>query len=47
MHIPLIIAILALLAFALLPLLDRSVISEISAKGLPAYLIRIARWTKE
>jgi hypothetical protein len=47
MHIPLIIAILALLAFALLPVLDRSASSEINAKGLHVYLIRIARWTKE
>jgi hypothetical protein len=47
MHIALVIAILALLAFALLPVLDRSASSEINAKGLRAYLIRIARWTKE
>jgi hypothetical protein len=47
MHIPLVIAILALLAFALLPVLDRSAISEINTKGLRVYLIRIARWTKE
>ena len=33
MHIPLIIAILAVLALVLLPVLDRSVSSEISAKG--------------
>ena len=47
MHIPLVIAILAFLAFALLPVLDRSASSEINAKGLRVYLIRIARWTKE
>jgi hypothetical protein len=47
MHIPLVIAILALLAFALLPVLDRYVSSEISAKGPRAHLVRIARWTKE
>jgi hypothetical protein len=47
MHIPLVIAILAVLAFALLPVLDRSASSEINAKGLRAYLIRIARWAKE
>jgi hypothetical protein len=47
MHIPLIIAVLAFLAFALLPVLDRSDSSEINAKGLRAYLIRITRWTKE
>ena len=44
MHIPLIIAVLAFLAFALLPVLDRSPSSEINAKGLHAYWIRIARW---
>jgi hypothetical protein len=47
MHIPLIIAILAFLAFALLPVLDRSAGSEINDKGPRAYLVRIARWTKE
>jgi hypothetical protein len=47
MHIPLVIAVLAILAFALLPMLDRSPSSEINAKGLRAYLIRVARWTKE
>ncbi len=47
MHIPLLIAILALLAFALLPALDRSANSEIAAKGVRAYVNRIARWTKE
>ena len=47
MHIPLVIAILAVLAFALLPVLDLSATSEINAKGLRAYLIRIARWTEE
>ena len=47
MHIPLVIAVLAVLALALLPVLDRSASSEINAKGPRAYLIRIARWTKE
>jgi hypothetical protein len=47
MHIPLIIAILAFLAFALLPVLDRSAGSEINAKGPRSYWIRIARWAKE
>jgi hypothetical protein len=47
MHLPLVIAMLALLAFALLPVLDRSASRKIDAKGLRAYLIRIARWTKE
>ncbi len=47
MHIPLVIAILAFLALVLLPVLDRSVSSEINAKGLRSYLIRVARWTNE
>jgi len=47
MHLPLVIAVLALLAFALLPVLDRSASPETNAKGLRAYLIRIARWAKE
>ena len=47
MHIPLAIAILAFLALMLLPALDRSAASEISAKGLRAYMIRFARWTKQ
>ena len=38
MHIPLVIAILAFLAFALLPVLDRSAGSEINAKGLRVLL---------
>ena len=47
MHIPLVISILALLAFALLPVLDRSANSKINAPGLRAYWIRVARWAKE
>jgi hypothetical protein len=47
MHIPLVIAILAFLAFALLPVLDRSASSEINAEGPRSYLIRIARWAKK
>jgi hypothetical protein len=47
MDIPLVIAVVALLALALLPVLDRAASSEINAKGLRAQLIRIARWTKE
>ena len=47
MHIPLIIAILALLALALLPVLDRSFSTEINAKGMRSYVARIARWAKE
>jgi hypothetical protein len=46
MHIPLTIAVLALLAFALLPALDRTTGSEINAKGLRVYWVRIARWAK-
>ena len=38
MHIPLVIAILAFLALALLPVLDRSAGSEINAKGLRVLL---------
>ena len=47
MHIPLAIAVLALLAFALLPVLDRSASSETDTTGLRAYMIRIAHWAKE
>lgn len=47
MHIPLIIAILALLALALLPALDRSADPEIDAQGVRAYVNRLARWAKE
>jgi hypothetical protein len=47
MHIPLIIAILAFLTFALLPVLDRIACSEIHAKDPRYFLIRVARWTKE
>ncbi len=47
MHIPLVIVFLALLAFALLQMLDHFANSEINTTGLRAYLIRIARWTKE
>ena len=47
MHIPFIIAILALLAFALLPLLDRSANLETRATGLRPYMIRLAHWTKD
>jgi len=47
MHIPLAIAILAFLAFVLLPVLDHPASSEINAKGLRAYWVRIARWAKE
>lgn len=48
MHIPLVIAILAFLTLLLLPVLDmdRLASSEMTTKGLRAYLARIARWTK-
>ena len=42
MHIPLVVAFLALLAFALLPVLDRPTGSERSAAGVCASLIRIS-----
>ena len=47
MDIRLVIAILAFLTLMLLPVLDLAASSEINAKGLRAYLIRIARWAKE
>ena len=46
MHIPLIIVVLALLAFGLLPALDRTTGSEVNAKGLRDYWVRVARWAK-
>ena len=46
MHIPLVIAVLAFLAFALLPVLDRTTGSEVNAKGLRVYWVRVARWAK-
>ena len=46
MHIPLALAVLALLAFALLPALDRTTGSEVNAKGLRGYWVRVARWAK-
>ena len=47
MHIPLVIAILALLALVLLPVLDRFANSEINAEGPRGHWIRIARWVQE
>jgi hypothetical protein len=47
MHIPLVIALLALLVFMLLPMLDRPTGSEINATGVRAYWVRIARWSKK
>ena len=46
MHMPLVIAVLALLAFALLPALDRTTGSEVNAKGLRVYWVRVARWAR-
>jgi hypothetical protein len=47
MHIPLVIAVLALLVFMLLPMLDRPTGSATNATGLRAYWDRIARWSKK
>ena len=44
MDLPLIIAILALLAWTLLPQLDRYADSEASAEHKHSYLSRLARW---
>ncbi len=44
MHIPLIIAILALLAWTLLPQLDHYVDVEPTGEGVRSYLSRLARW---
>jgi hypothetical protein len=44
MDIPLLIAILALLAWTLLPQLDRYVEGEKSFDGKPSPLQRLARW---
>jgi hypothetical protein len=44
MDLPLIIAILALLAWTLLPQLDRYADAETSAEHKHSYLSRLARW---
>ncbi len=44
MHIPLIIAILALLAWTLLPQLDHYRDVEANTPGMRSYLSRLARW---
>jgi len=44
MDLPLIIAILALLAWTLLPQLDRYADSETGAEPKHSYLSRLARW---
>jgi hypothetical protein len=47
MDIPLAVAILALLAFALLPVVERFNSAETGAKGPRSFLIGIALWLKE
>ncbi len=44
MHIPLLIAILALLAWTLLPQLDRYADIDSPTEGTPSYLRRLAHW---
>ena len=44
MHIPLIIAILALLAWTLLPQLDQFMDAETGNEGVQSHLHRLARW---
>jgi hypothetical protein len=47
MDLPLIIALLALLAWTLLPQLDRYVEYDADLEGSPSYLTRLARWINE
>ncbi len=47
MHIPLIIAILALLAWTLLPQLDHYRDVEATSDGVTSYLGRLARWVNQ
>ena len=44
MHLPLIIAILALLAWTLLPQLDRFSESDAKSESVRSYLARLAHW---
>jgi hypothetical protein len=44
MDIPLLIAILALLAWTLLPQLDRIAEQDLNTEGSGSYLTRLARW---
>ncbi len=44
MHVPLIIAILALLLWTLLPQLDRYSEAESNTDGVRSYLARLAHW---
>jgi hypothetical protein len=47
MDIPLLIAILALLAWTLLPHLDRVAEQDLGSEGSRSYLRRLARWVNE
>jgi hypothetical protein len=47
MDIPLLIAVVALLAWTLLPQLDRIVESESELEGQRSYLHRLAHWVNE
>jgi hypothetical protein len=47
MHIPFAIAVLAFLAFALLPVLERSANSKVNGPGPRASWNRVAHWVKE
>jgi hypothetical protein len=47
MDLPLLIAMLALLAWTLLPHLDRYADTEPETEGLRAYLARLAKWVNE
>ncbi len=44
MDLPLIIAVLALLAWTLLPQLDRYTDADAANEGAPSPLVRLARW---
>lgn len=44
MDLPLFVAVLALLAWTLLPQLDRYTEAEAKNEGLSSYLARLARW---
>ncbi len=46
-HIPLVIAVLALVAFALLPQLDRYVGAETGAHGVRLLLVRLSHWIND
>ena len=47
MDVPLLIAIIALLAWTLLPQLDRVADAELPVAGKPSPLQRLARWINE